>query len=160
MKACAGSCPEVLPCCQAYLLFRAALAQPYTFGAGSESLEVQLVAPEDIQWEEVCTHTSANAMLALRDRYCREATKGVADRRQGSYQSLMLLCSCTCLQIAFSSISLALRAYIADMRNGRQWHSHHAVIDKRAGSPPNDPNSYVLRDHHELLINGNPHSRS
>jgi hypothetical protein len=41
------------PCCQAYLLFRAALAEPYTFGAGSESLEVQLVAPEDIQWEEV-----------------------------------------------------------------------------------------------------------
>ena len=63
-------------------------------------------------------------------------------------------------QIAFSSISLALRAYIADMRNGRHWHSHHAVIDKRAGSPPNDPNSYVLRDHHELLINSNPHSRS
>jgi hypothetical protein len=45
--------PEVLLCCQAYLLFRAALAEPYTFGAGSESLEVQLVAPEDIQWEEV-----------------------------------------------------------------------------------------------------------
>jgi hypothetical protein len=66
---------------------------------------------------------------------------------------------CPGAQIAFSSISLALRAYISDMQNGRQWHSHHAVIDKRAGSPPNDPDSYILRDHHELPINSNAHSR-
>ena len=53
MMLCACSCCDTSPCCQAYLLFRAALAEPYTFGAGSESLEVQLVAPEDIQWDEV-----------------------------------------------------------------------------------------------------------
>lgn len=41
-------------CLQAYLLFRAALAEPYTFGAGPESLEVKLVAPEEIKWEQVC----------------------------------------------------------------------------------------------------------
>lgn len=38
---------------QAYLLFRAALAEPFTFSSGPESLEVKLVAPEDIEWNEV-----------------------------------------------------------------------------------------------------------
>lgn len=63
------------------------------------------------------------------------------------------------MQIAFSSITLALRAYLEDMRNGRRWHTHHAVIDKKVGSPPNDPESYVLWDHHRLPIASEAHSR-
>lgn len=62
-------------------------------------------------------------------------------------------------QIAFSSVTLALREYVADVRSGRRWHMHHAVIDKKPGSPPNDPESYVLRDHHRLPIGTTAHSR-
>ena len=131
--ASACSCSDMLSCCQAYLLFRAALAEPYTFGAGSESLDVQLVAPEDIQWEEVRAQGAdavlPDAGLLLRGSYCLEATQqDVEDGHNKAYLFVTLLCIYTRLQIAFSSISLALRAYIADMGIGRLWHSHHAVI--------------------------------
>ncbi len=38
---------------QAYILFRAALAEPFTHAPGPESLETALVAPEDIPWDQV-----------------------------------------------------------------------------------------------------------
>lgn len=54
-------------------------------------------------------------------------------------------------EIAFSSITLALKAFFQDLAGGT-WHHHHAVIDKKAGSPPNDPNSYLLKDHIQLPL--------
>lgn len=39
---------------QAYILFRAELAAPFTFSAGTESLEVALFEPDNIPFDEVC----------------------------------------------------------------------------------------------------------
>lgn len=48
---------------QAYILFRAELAAPFTFSAGMETLEVALFDPQSIPFDEVrrggggtCTH--------------------------------------------------------------------------------------------------------
>lgn len=38
---------------QAYILFRAELAAPFTFSAGTESLEVALFEPDNIPFDEV-----------------------------------------------------------------------------------------------------------
>lgn len=54
-------------------------------------------------------------------------------------------------EIAFSSISLALKAFFQDLEGGT-WHHHHAVIDKKRGSAPNDPGSFLLRDHLKLPL--------
>ncbi|EIE26161.1 hypothetical protein COCSUDRAFT_10765, partial [Coccomyxa subellipsoidea C-169] len=86
---------------QAYILFRARLAPPYTFWPGTESLETRLFAPEDIPFD----------------------------------------------QIAFSSVATALRFYVSDLKAGRRYHIHHGVIEKAQGSAPNDPSTFVLRDH-------------
>jgi len=48
-------------------------------------------------------------------------------------------------QIAFSSVSLALKYYAEEMKTG-QYQVHHAVIEKAEGSSPNQLNSYFLRD--------------
>lgn len=53
-------------------------------------------------------------------------------------------------EIAFSSISIVLQQYIDDLSAGKTFHLHHAVIDKQPGSRPNDPTSFVLRDHFAL----------
>jgi len=50
-----------------------------------------------------------------------------------------------CAQIAFSSVSLALKYYAEEMKTG-QYQVHHAVIEKAEGSSPNQLNSYFLRD--------------
>lgn len=50
------------------------------------------------------------------------------------------------MQVAFSSVSMALRFYVADMEAGR-FHVHHGVIQKAKGSAPNDPGTFELRDH-------------
>ena len=52
---------------------------------------------------------------------------------------------CGCSQLAFSSISTALHLYVEDLRRG-EFSVHHGVIDKVAGSDPNDPDSFQLRD--------------
>ena len=52
---------------------------------------------------------------------------------------------CAALQLAFSSISTALRLYVEDLRRG-EFSVHHGVIDKVAGSDPNDPDAFQLRD--------------
>jgi hypothetical protein len=44
-----------------------------------------------------------------------------------------------------------MQAFFQDLAGGT-WHHHHAVIDKKAGSPPNDPNSYLLKDHIQLPL--------
>lgn len=38
---------------QAYVLFRARLLPPYSFDAGTESLETQLFAPHEIPFDQV-----------------------------------------------------------------------------------------------------------
>ena len=38
---------------QAYILFRAWLAPPFTFAPGTESLETRMFAPEDIPFDQV-----------------------------------------------------------------------------------------------------------
>lgn len=48
-------------------------------------------------------------------------------------------------QIAFSSISITLRKYVADLHQGR-FSFHHGVVDKVPGSKPNDPKGFSLRD--------------
>lgn len=45
------ACPHCIV--QAYILFRAELAAPYTFSAGAESLDVALFDPQDIPFDEV-----------------------------------------------------------------------------------------------------------
>ena len=94
-------------CCalQAYILFRARLAPPYTFSAGAESLDVELFEPSSIPFD----------------------------------------------QIAFSSVSISLRHYVADMASG-VWHMHHGVIDKVPGAAPNDPAAFQLKDHYEMPV--------
>lgn len=90
---------------QAYILFRAKLAPPYTYSSGPESLEVELFEPSSIPFD----------------------------------------------QIAFSSVSITLRHYIADMASG-VWHMHHGVIDKVPGAAPNDPAAFQLKDHYEMPV--------
>jgi hypothetical protein len=53
--------------------------------------------------------------------------------------------------LAFSSISVTLRHYVAEAATG-DWHVHHGVIDKRPGSAPNDPTSFELREHFALPL--------
>ena len=53
------------------------------------------------------------------------------------------------MQIAFSSISIALKYYLEEMKTGL-FNCHHGVIEKKEGSAPNDPNSYRLRDYIKL----------
>ena len=50
------------------------------------------------------------------------------------------------MQVAFSSISTALRFYLADMKDGF-FRYHYGVIDKVRGSFPNDPSTFLLKDH-------------
>lgn len=50
------------------------------------------------------------------------------------------------LQIAFSSISLALQYYVEDMQQG-QYRVHHGVVSKQPGSGPNEMGSFQLQDH-------------
>lgn len=49
-------------------------------------------------------------------------------------------------RIAFSSVSVALKLYVEDVRLGRMK-VHHGVIEKRAGASPSDPSGYAVRDH-------------
>lgn len=48
-------------------------------------------------------------------------------------------------KIAFSSVSLALRAYVSDKENGT-FPFHHGTLIKQTGSGPNDPGTYQLVD--------------
>ena len=50
------------------------------------------------------------------------------------------------MQVAFSSVSTALRLYASDLAEGC-FHVHHGVIVKKAGAPPNDPAAFQLTDH-------------
>lgn len=83
---------------QSYVLFRAELAEE-GFAAGAESLDVRMVALEEM------------------DEY----------------------------QLAFSSIRVALREYVADAGAGR-FRVHSGVIAKKA-LDPSDPNGFDFLDH-------------
>ena len=48
---------------QSYLLFRANLAPPFTFGCGPETLEAELFAPEDIPFDDVLMMRSLPSCL-------------------------------------------------------------------------------------------------
>lgn len=50
------------------------------------------------------------------------------------------------MQIAFSSISLALQYYVEDMHEG-QYKVHHGVVAKQPGSGPNEAGQFQLQDH-------------
>ncbi|KAL4859456.1 Nudix hydrolase 23 [Chlorella vulgaris] len=52
-------------------------------------------------------------------------------------------------QLAFSSVSIALKSYLQDLSSGRTT-VHHGVIQKAPGSSPNDPGSFRLVDSFEL----------
>ena len=49
-------------------------------------------------------------------------------------------------QIAFSSITVALKLYIEDIKAMRSS-MHYGVINKRPGSHPADPTAFELCDH-------------
>ncbi|CAK0784711.1 hypothetical protein CVIRNUC_007915 [Coccomyxa viridis] len=49
-------------------------------------------------------------------------------------------------EVAFSSVSTALRLFASDLADG-SFHIHHGVIEKKAGAPPNDPAAFQLTDH-------------
>ncbi len=61
---------------------------------------------------------------------------------------------CCFAQIAFSSVATALRFYVSDLKAGRRYHIHHGVIEKAQGSAPNDPSTFVLRDHFAIATVG------
>ncbi|KAG2447835.1 hypothetical protein HYH02_007291 [Chlamydomonas schloesseri] len=72
---------------QAYILFRAALAPPYTFSAGTESLEVALFAPESIPFDQLAfSSVSITLRLYLEDLRAGSfrVHHGVIDKRPGS----------------------------------------------------------------------------
>ena len=46
-------CDNCCCCCQAYILFRAKLASPFTFSSGPESLEVALFDPASIPFDQI-----------------------------------------------------------------------------------------------------------
>lgn len=50
------------------------------------------------------------------------------------------------MQIAFSSISLALQYYVEDMKLGR-YRIHHGVVAKQPGSGPNEAGQFQLKGH-------------
>lgn len=52
-------------------------------------------------------------------------------------------------EMAFSSVSIALSSYVADLASGA-FRVHHGVIVKRPGSGPNDPGSFSLENHFAL----------
>ncbi|PSC68287.1 Nudix hydrolase chloroplastic [Micractinium conductrix] len=52
-------------------------------------------------------------------------------------------------ELAFSSVSIALRSYVADLAAGT-FSVHHGVIVKRPGSGPNEPGSFLLEGHYAL----------
>ncbi|KAL4430953.1 hypothetical protein ABPG75_006209 [Micractinium tetrahymenae] len=52
-------------------------------------------------------------------------------------------------QLAFSSVSIALRSYIADLASGT-FRVHHGAIQKRPGSGPNEAGSFTLEDHIQM----------
>ncbi|BDA50853.1 probable phosphatase NudJ at N-terminal half [Coccomyxa sp. Obi] len=55
-------------------------------------------------------------------------------------------------KIAFSSVATALRFYVSDLEAGC-FHVHHGVIEKAKGSAPNDPGTFVLKDHFAIPTN-------
>ncbi|GLC44837.1 hypothetical protein PLESTB_001208800 [Pleodorina starrii] len=72
---------------QAYILFRARLAPPYTFSSGPESLEVRLFAPEDIPFDHLAFSSVAVTLrLYLEDMRAGafRVHHGVIDKRPGS----------------------------------------------------------------------------
>lgn len=105
-------------------------------------METVLMRPEDIPFEQV-RRSGIDRVVCSRE--CRIA--------QALDMHLVSRClnSCRTVQVAFSSISLALRFYVEDMRAGRR-RLHHGVIEKAEGSLPNDPASYRLRDHMAMDI--------
>ena len=52
------------------------------------------------------------------------------------------------LQLAFSSVSIALRLYLEDMKS-RRFRVHHGVIHKAPGAGPNAA-GFELREHHSI----------
>lgn len=54
-------------------------------------------------------------------------------------------------ELAFSSISLALRLYVEDLEAGR-FRVHYGVIDKTPGAGPNQPGTFVLQQHMALAV--------
>ena len=85
---------------QSYILFRATLAEPFSFSPGKESLETALFAPSDIPFQ----------------------------------------------QLAFSSVAISLRHFVEDLEHGT-FHLHHGVIHKKPKAAPNDPSTFVVKDH-------------
>ena len=58
-------------------------------------------------------------------------------------------------ELAFSSVSLALRFYLEDREAGT-WTQHHGVIQKAVGAGPNDPGGFQLVDHYVFPAGGAP----
>jgi hypothetical protein len=54
-------------------------------------------------------------------------------------------------QLAFSSVSIALKAYTQDMAAGTASY-RHGVIRKAPGSAPNDPASFELTDEFTMQL--------
>ena len=53
------------------------------------------------------------------------------------------------MQVAFSSVAITLRCFAAEMLEGA-FHVHHGTIEKVKGSAPNDPSTFVLKDHFSI----------
>lgn len=88
---------------QAYIFFRARLAEPYTFSSGPESQEVALFSPEDIPFDD----------------------------------------------IAFSSVYITLKRWVADRKRG-MYSLHHGVIRKRPGASIRDQNAFQFVDSYQI----------
>ena len=63
---------------------------------------------------------------------------------------------CLPMQIAFSSIKVALQLYQEDLKADRLT-MHYGVIKKRPGSHPADPTAFELQDHITTSPADHPH---
>lgn len=74
---------------QAYVLFRAKLAEPYTHSPGEESLETQLFDPEtDLPFSEIAFSSITVALQLYREDIrakCSRMHYGVINKRPGSH---------------------------------------------------------------------------
>lgn len=66
---------------QAYILFRAALTEPYSFSPGPETLETALFAPSDIPWDQL-----AFSSVAVTLRYFLEDMEALSAGKAAGYR--------------------------------------------------------------------------
>ncbi len=80
---------------QAYILFRARLAAPFTFGAGEETQEAAMFSPEDIPFSEVRRCRMPTQNKCAKDKECRITSCDHLLRHESAVKELQV-CAAGC----------------------------------------------------------------